>query len=171
MPEPEQRPAGVEMVVVVPPSRNERYEVKLAQKHAKVVKTACALRPDNGNFDVELHGNKLLVTEREAATRPDGAIRICDVIEQIIAREHIQRPVSPPARMPAPQRCNASDKVYGTPKHRHSAVASTHLMKNNRSDQCSRRTDRTWSLKKRTVSKRRTLSRSRRDAGRERDGP
>ena len=80
------------MVVVVRPRRNERYEAQLARKHARVVKNARALRPDNGNdgdSDGELHGNQLLVAERKAAARPNGAIRIRDVIERIIARDHL----------------------------------------------------------------------------------
>ena len=48
MPEPEQPPAGEEMVVVVRPSRNERYEAQLARKNARVVKKARSLRPENG---------------------------------------------------------------------------------------------------------------------------
>ena len=46
---PEQQPPGEEMVVVVWPSRNERYEAQLARKHARVVKKARARRPDNGD--------------------------------------------------------------------------------------------------------------------------
>ena len=83
LPEPEQPPAGEEMVVVVRPSRNERYEAQLARKHARVVKKARALRPDtgeDGDSDGELHGNQLLVAERDAASRPGGAIRMGDVI-------------------------------------------------------------------------------------------
>ena len=57
--------------------------------------------PD-GDADGEHHGNQLLVAERVAAARPDGAIRMGDVIQWIIARENLTRPVSPPTRMPAP---------------------------------------------------------------------
>ena len=80
------------MVVVVRPRRNELYEAQLGRKHAIVVKNARALRPDNGNdgdSDGELQGNQLLVAERKAAARPNGAIRIRDVIERIIARDHL----------------------------------------------------------------------------------
>ena len=42
------------------------------------------------------------MAERVAAVRPDGAIRMGDLIERIIARDNLERPVSPPARMPAP---------------------------------------------------------------------
>ena len=57
--------------------------------------------PD-GDADGELHGDQLLVAERVAAARPGGAIRMSDVNERIIAHDYLARPVSPPARMPAP---------------------------------------------------------------------
>ena len=41
------------------------------------------------------------MAERVAAARPGGAIRIGKVIERIIARDNLERPNSPPARMPA----------------------------------------------------------------------
>ena len=44
------------------------------------------------------------MAERVASARPGGAIRMGDVIERIIARDNPERPVSPPARMPAPPR-------------------------------------------------------------------
>ena len=66
--------------------------------------------PD-GDADGELNGDQLLVAERVAAARPGGAIRIGDVIEQIIARDNLERPISPPSRMlapPTPQRAKPS---------------------------------------------------------------
>ena len=57
--------------------------------------------PD-GDADGVLHGDQLLMAERVAAVRPGGAIRMGEVIERIIARDNLERPVSPPARMPAP---------------------------------------------------------------------
>ena len=111
LPDPEQPAACVEMVVVVRPSRNERYEARLARKHARVVKKARALRLDNGDdadSDGELHGNQLQMAQRVAAARPGGAIRMGDVIKRIIARYHLDRPVSPPAWMPPPERAGPS---------------------------------------------------------------
>ena len=68
--------------------------------------------PD-GNADGELHGDQLQVAERVAATRPNGgAIRMGNVIERIIARDNLDRPVSPPARMlepPTQQRSGGVD--------------------------------------------------------------
>ena len=57
--------------------------------------------PD-GDVDGGLHGDQLLVAEQVAAARPGGAIRMGDVIERIIARDNLTRPVSPPTRIPAP---------------------------------------------------------------------
>ena len=57
--------------------------------------------PDS-DADGELHGDQLLMAERVAAARPGGAIQMGDVIERIIARDNLKRPVSPPVRMPAP---------------------------------------------------------------------
>ena len=65
------------MVVVVWPSRNERYEAQLARKHARVVKMARTRRPDNGDdgdSNGELYYNQLLVAERAANAGPGGAI-------------------------------------------------------------------------------------------------
>ena len=42
------------------------------------------------------------MAERVAAARPGGAIRMGDVIERIIARDNLDRPVSPLSRMLAP---------------------------------------------------------------------
>ena len=57
--------------------------------------------PD-GNGDSKFHGDQLLVAERVAAARPGGAIRMGEVLQRIISRDNLERPVSPPARMPAP---------------------------------------------------------------------
>ena len=55
----------------------------------------------NGDADGKLYNDQLLITERVAAERPGGTIRMSDVIERIIARDNFERPVSPLARMPA----------------------------------------------------------------------
>ena len=77
--------------------------------------------PD-GDADGELHGDQLLVAERVAAARPGGAIRMCDVIDRIIACDNLERPISPPARMPeppTPQRAKPSGlNAYLTPFRR-----------------------------------------------------
>ena len=66
--------------------------------------------PD-GDADGELHGDQLLVAERVAVARPGGAIRMGEVIERIFASDNLERPISPPARMPeqpTPQRAGPS---------------------------------------------------------------
>ena len=57
--------------------------------------------PD-GDTDGELYGYQLLVTERVAAARPNGAIWLSDVIERIIARDNLERFISPPTRLLEP---------------------------------------------------------------------
>ena len=57
--------------------------------------------PD-GDADGELQGDQLLMAERVTAARPSDAIQMGEVIVQIIARDNLERPNSPPARMPAP---------------------------------------------------------------------
>ena len=42
------------------------------------------------------------MAERVAVARPGNAIRMGDVINRIIARDNLERPISPPARMPEP---------------------------------------------------------------------
>ena len=103
-------------------------EKRFDRKHARVTRRlelAGAINmkeemPD-GDADGVLHGDQLLVAERVAASRPDGAIRMRDVIERIIARDNLERPVSPPVRMPAPakpQRAKPSERNAHAPPFR-----------------------------------------------------
>ena len=50
----------------------------------------------------ERFNDKLLVAKRMADARPGGAILMGEIIERIIARENLDRPVSPPYSMQAP---------------------------------------------------------------------
>ena len=84
--------------------RIERFTVK----HVRVtrgLKRAGVIYIENklseSYADYEIYGDNLLMTEQVAAARPNGAIRIGDVIERIISSDNLERPVSPPARMPA----------------------------------------------------------------------
>ena len=84
-------------------------EERFARKHARVARRlelAGAMNMEeelpDGDADGELRCDQLIVAERVAAARPGGAIRMSDAIERIIARDNLVRPVSPPARMPAP---------------------------------------------------------------------
>ena len=84
-------------------------EERFARRHARVTRRlelAGVLDMEeelpDGDADGELNGDQLLLAERVAAARPGGAIRMGDVIERIIARDHLERPISSPARMPEP---------------------------------------------------------------------
>ena len=99
----------------------------------------------DGDADGELHGYQLLVAERVAAARPGAAIRMGDVIERIIARDNLARPVSPPARMRAPttpQRAGPSGLNAHLPPFRRRVDSSDGR---NRSHQSGRRAVRAWS--------------------------
>ena len=93
---------GAELIIRHP-------EERFARRHARVTRRlelAGAMemeeeQPD-GDADGELHGDQLQMAERVTAARSGNAIRMGDVIEQIIALDNLERPVSPPARMPAP---------------------------------------------------------------------
>ena len=91
---------GAELIIRHP-------EKRLARRHARVTKRlelAGAMEMEeelpDGDDDGELHGDQLLMAERVVAPRPGGAIRMGDVIERIIALDNLERPVTPPARMP-----------------------------------------------------------------------
>ena len=93
---------GAELIIRHP-------EEHFAQRHARVsrrLKLAGEIEIEeellDGDADGELHGDQFLMAERVAAARPGGAIQMGDVIERIIARGNLERPVSPPVRMPAP---------------------------------------------------------------------
>ena len=84
-------------------------EERFAWRHARVTKRleldgAIKMEEElpDGDSDNELHGAQLLMAERVAAARPNGAIWMGDVIERIILRDNIERPNSPPALKPAP---------------------------------------------------------------------
>ena len=93
---------GAELIIRHPEKRFARKHVRVTKRleHAGAMEMEEEL-PD-GDADGEVHGDQLLMAERVASARPDGAIRMGDVIERIIARDNLKQPVSPPARMPAP---------------------------------------------------------------------
>ena len=93
---------GAELIIRHP-------EERFARRHARFTRRlelagAIEMEEDlpDGDADGELHGDLLLISERVAAARMGGAIRISEVIERIIARDNLERPNSPPVRMPAP---------------------------------------------------------------------
>ena len=82
---------GAELIIRHP-------EKRFTRKHARVtwrLKLAGAFDmkeelPD-GDADGVLHGDELLLAEPVGTARPGGAIRMGDVIEQIIARDNLER--------------------------------------------------------------------------------
>ena len=104
---------GAELIIQHPEERFARRRARVTRR----LELAGALEMEekeelpDGDSDCELHDDQLLVAERVAASRSGGAIRIGDVIEWIIARDNLARPISPPARMPATPHRNAPDRV------------------------------------------------------------
>ena len=93
---------GAELIILHPEERFARLHACVTRRLELVGALDMEEELPNGDADGELHGDQLLVAERVDAVRPGRAIRIGYVIERIIARDNIERPVSPPARMPAP---------------------------------------------------------------------
>ena len=93
---------GAELIIRQPEKRFTRRHARVTER----LKLANALDMEeelpDGDADGELYGDQLLVAERVAAARPGGAIRLGDVIERIIARDNLERPISPSARMLEP---------------------------------------------------------------------
>ena len=160
---------GAELIIRHP-------EERFARRHARVTRRlelAGAMGMDeellDGDADGELHCDLLIVAERVTAARPGGASRMCDVIERIIARDNLERPILPPAQMPelpTPQRAGPSELNAHLPLF---VVALIHPMKTSLLDQCGRLAVCTWSLRMVITSKRATPSQSFQDAGRKPD--
>ena len=100
---------GAELVI-------KQVEERFKTRHANVIRrilndnTMDEQKPD-GVVEGELSNDQLLLAKRMADARPGGAIRMGEVIEKIIARGNLERPVSPPTRIPAlhtPQRAGPS---------------------------------------------------------------
>ena len=92
----DQSQPGAELIIRHP-------EEGFARRHARVTKRlelACAMDMEeklaDGDAAGELNCDQLVVAEQVAAARPGGAIRMGDVIERIIARDNLERVISPP---------------------------------------------------------------------------
>ena len=84
-------------------TREQRHEARLQRKHAIALGRA---RRDNHeesweNDEAEVTGDDLVAAQRDAVTRQGTSVRINDVIDQISARQNLQRPTSPPPFMPS----------------------------------------------------------------------
>ena len=91
--------AGNDLHIV---TREERNEARLQRKHQLALKRSKQQYRENSSDDdeVEADGDDLIVAQRAAAARPGAVVRINDVIERIVARQNLERPTSPPPRMP-----------------------------------------------------------------------
>ena len=147
-------------------------EERFARRHACVTRRfelagAIEIKQElsNNNADGELHGDQLLMAERDAHARLGRVIRMGKVIERIIARDNIEQPVSPPARMLAPttqQRAGLIGLNAHLPPFRRRL---NHSMKMSLSDQCGHHVVPICSSSTVITSRRRTRSRSRQDVG------
>ena len=113
---------GAELIIRHPEKRFDRRHGRVTRRLKLADQMDMEEEVPIGDADGELHGDQLLVAERVVASRPCGAIRMGDVIERIIARHNIKRPISPPARMPdppTPQRAKPSGlNAHLPPFHR-----------------------------------------------------
>ena len=92
---------GAELIIRHPEERFARRQARVTRRLKLVGAMEMEEELPDGDADGELHGDQLLMAERVAAARPGGVIRIGEVIEQIIARDNLERPALPPDRMPA----------------------------------------------------------------------
>ena len=93
---------GAELISRHPDERFARRHARVTRRRKIAGATEMEEKLPDGDSDGELHGDQLLMAERVTAAQPGGAIRMGDVIEQIIARDNLERLVLPPARMLAP---------------------------------------------------------------------
>ena len=140
---PDQQEPGAKLLIRHPEERFNRRHARFTRR----LKLAGAMEMEeelpDGDADGELHGDQLLMAERVAAARPGGAIRMGEVIERIIARDNLERRVSPPARLlapPTPERAGPYELNTHLPPFR---FTRTHQMKMSRNDQCSHHAVRT----------------------------
>ena len=93
---------GAELVIRHPEERFARKHALVTRRFKIVDAMNMVTQLHDDYFEGELHGDQLLAAKREADARPGAAIRMSEVIERIIARDNLERPVSPPSRMPPP---------------------------------------------------------------------
>ena len=91
---------GAELIIRHPEERFARRHARVTRRLdlAGVMDMEGKLYDDDA--DCELHVGQLLVAEQVAAARPGGAMRMNKKIERIITRDNLERPISPPTRMP-----------------------------------------------------------------------
>ena len=89
--------AGNDLQVV---TREQRHEAHLQRQHQLAIKRANCTNRENSSDEDEVQGDDLILAQRAAAARPGTSVRMNDVIERICARQNLERPTSPPPRMP-----------------------------------------------------------------------
>ena len=93
---------GAELIIRHPEERFNRRHARVTWRLELANAMEMEEKLPDGDADNELHGDQLLMAERLAFARHGGAIRMGEVSERIIARQNLEWPVSPPARMLAP---------------------------------------------------------------------
>ena len=92
---------GAELIILHPDKRFARRHACVTRRFELADAIEMEEKLPDGDADGKLHGDQLLMAERVAAARRGGAIRMGEVIERFIARDNLERPNSPPARMQA----------------------------------------------------------------------
>ena len=95
---------GAELIIRHPEERFARRHACVTRRLELAGAMDMEVELPDCDADGELYGDQLLMAERVAAALPGRDIRISDGNERIIARDNLERPVSSPARMPAPVR-------------------------------------------------------------------
>ena len=87
---------GSELIIRYREERFTRKHACLTRRLNRVGVMGMDEELHDSDAEGEVQGVKLLVVKRVAAARMDGAIRMGDVIERIIAHDNIEQPMSPP---------------------------------------------------------------------------
>ena len=93
---------GAEVIIWHPDERFNRSQARVTRRFKLAGSMEMDRKLPDCDADGRLHVDEHLMAERLASARPGGPIRIGEVIKQIIARDNLERSVSPPAQMPAP---------------------------------------------------------------------
>ena len=102
---------GAELIIRHPEERFAQRHTRVTRRLELVGAKEMEEKLITGDAKGELHGDQLLMAEQIAAVRLGGVIRMGEMIERIIARDNLERPVSPPVQMPAlptPERAKPS---------------------------------------------------------------
>ena len=106
----EQAGAGNDLQIEL---RAKKEEARLQRKHALAIMRARSTQPEDISDDdeAEVQGDDLIQAQRASVARPQPSVRINTVIKRICARDYLERPSSPPLRMPQPPNPQRAGKV------------------------------------------------------------